>query len=95
MDKLVVYPENMKANMDKLGGLHNSQRMLLALTQAGVNREDSYRLVQRNAMKVWDKGADFAEELKADPEVSAQIIRRRNRRQIRHRLHVDTFLDGI
>jgi adenylosuccinate lyase len=73
MDKLVVYPENMQANMDKLGGLHNSQRVLLALTQAGVSREDSYRLVQRNAMKVWELGANFAEELKADPEVSAKL----------------------
>ncbi|MBT6032572.1 MAG: adenylosuccinate lyase, partial [Kordiimonadaceae bacterium] len=73
MDKLVVYPENMKDNMNKLGGLHNSQRMLLALTQAGVSREDSYRLVQRNAMKVWEQGANFAEELKADPEVSAKL----------------------
>jgi adenylosuccinate lyase len=73
MDKLVVYPKNMIANMDKLGGLHNSQRILLALTQAGVSREDSYRLVQRNAMKVWEHGADFAAELKADPEVSAKL----------------------
>ncbi len=73
MDKLVVYPENMRKNMDKLGGLHNSQRVLLALTQAGVSREDSYRLVQRNAMRVWEQGADFAAELKADPEVSARL----------------------
>ncbi len=73
MDKLVVYPENMIKNMDKLGGLHNSQRVLLALTQAGVSREDSYRLVQRNAMKVWEQGANFADELKADPEVSAKL----------------------
>jgi adenylosuccinate lyase len=73
MDKLVVYPENMQANMDKLGGLHNSQRILLALTQAGISREDSYRLVQRNAMKVWEEGANFAAELKADPEVSAKL----------------------
>ena len=73
MDKLVVYPNNMKTNMDKLGGLHNSQRILLALTQAGVSREDSYRLVQRNAMKVWEEGANFAEELKADPEVNKML----------------------
>ena len=73
MEKLVIYPENMIKNMDKLGGLHNSQRVLLALTQAGVSREDSYRLVQRNAMKVWEEGADFAAELKADPEVSAKL----------------------
>lgn len=73
MDKLVVYPENMIANMDKLGGLHNSQRVLLALTQAGVSREDAYRLVQRNAMKVWEQGANFAAELKADPDVSSKL----------------------
>lgn len=73
IDKLMVYPANMKTNMDKLGGLHNSQRVLLALTQAGVSREDSYRLVQRAAMKVWEEGADFAAELKADPEVSAKL----------------------
>ncbi|MFC7049400.1 adenylosuccinate lyase [Emcibacter nanhaiensis] len=73
MDKLVVYPENMLKNMNKLGGLHNSQRVLLALTQAGVSREDAYRLVQRNAMKVWEQGADFATELKNDPEVSAKL----------------------
>ncbi|MCB1491369.1 MAG: adenylosuccinate lyase, partial [Rhodobiaceae bacterium] len=73
MDKLVVYPERMQANMDRLGGLHNSQRVLLALTQAGVSREDAYRLVQRNAMKTWEHGADFLHELKNDPEVSAKL----------------------
>jgi adenylosuccinate lyase len=54
IEKLVVYPDKMKANMDRLGGLHNSQRVLLALTQAGEQRESAYRLVQRNAMKVWE-----------------------------------------
>lgn len=54
IENLVVYPEKMKSNMDRLGGLHNSQRLLLALTQAGEQRESAYRLVQRNAMKVWD-----------------------------------------
>lgn len=70
IENLVVYPENMKANMDKLGGLHNSQRVLLALTQAGLSREDSYRAVQRNAMKVWRGEGEFAAFLKADEEVS-------------------------
>ncbi|WP_424983041.1 adenylosuccinate lyase [Maritalea sp. S77] len=70
VENLVVYPENMKANMDKLGGLHNSQRVLLALTQAGLSREDSYRAVQRNAMKVWRGEGEFAAFLKADEEVS-------------------------
>ncbi len=73
IEKLVVYPETMKKNLDKLGGLHNSQRVLLALTQAGCSREDSYRLVQRNAMKTWEHGADFLTELKADPEVSSKL----------------------
>ncbi len=73
IDKLVVYPENMKRNMDKLGGLVFSQRVLLALTQAGVSREDSYRLVQRNAMKVWEQGKDFLTELLADSEVTGKV----------------------
>ena len=73
VDKLVVYPENMKKNMDKLGGLVFSQRVLLALTQAGISREDSYRLVQRNAMKVWEHGADFLTELSGDSEITGKI----------------------
>ena len=75
MDKLVVYPERMLKNLNKMGGLVHSQRVLLALTQAGVSREDAYRLVQRNAMKVWDAdGALSLEELlKADPEVTAAL----------------------
>jgi adenylosuccinate lyase len=73
MDKLLIYPDNMRKNLDKLGGLHNSQRVLLALTQKGVSREDSYRLVQRNAMKVWEQGADFLTELKGDADVTARL----------------------
>ncbi|MEQ1705233.1 MAG: adenylosuccinate lyase [Rickettsiales bacterium] len=73
IDKLVIYPDRMKANMDKLGGLVFSQRVLLALTQAGVSREDSYRLVQRNAMKVWEQGKDFLTELCADKEITSKI----------------------
>ena len=73
IEKLVVYPENMQKNLDRLGGLHNSQRVLLALTQAGVSREDAYRLVQRNAMKTWETGADFLAELKADADVVASV----------------------
>ena len=69
VDRLVVYPENMEKNLNGLGGLIFSQRVLLALTQAGVSREDAYRLVQRNAMKVWEEGKDFLTELKADAEV--------------------------
>jgi adenylosuccinate lyase len=75
MDKLVVYPERMQKNLDRMGGLVHSQRVLLALTQAGVSREDAYRLVQRNAMKVWesDGALSLLELLKADPEVSARL----------------------
>ncbi|MBM3544473.1 MAG: adenylosuccinate lyase [Alphaproteobacteria bacterium] len=66
---LVVYPERMRANLDKLGGLIHSQRVLLALTNAGVPREEAYRLVQRNAMKVWENGSDFLKTLLADKDV--------------------------
>jgi adenylosuccinate lyase len=73
IEKLVIYPDAMIANMEKFRGLVHSQRVLLALTQAGVSREDAYRLVQRNAMKVWEEGKDFKEELLADPEVTAAL----------------------
>ncbi|MDQ0315654.1 adenylosuccinate lyase [Amorphus orientalis] len=73
VDKLLIYPERMQANLDRLGGLVHSQRVLLALTQAGVSREDAYRLVQRNAMPVWQQGGDFKELLKADGEVTRAL----------------------
>jgi len=77
IENLLVYPQNMKANLDMLGGLHNSQRVLLALTQAGLSREASYSAVQRNAMQVWqtkgNRAGKFAELLKADKEVSAAL----------------------
>ena len=73
IEKLLIYPANMLANMNRFRGLVMSQRVLLALTQAGVNREDAYRLVQRNAMRVWEQGADFKTELLADPEVRAAL----------------------
>jgi adenylosuccinate lyase len=75
IDKLVVYPARMQKNLDRMGGLVHSQRVLLALTQAGVSREDSYRLVQRNAMKVWDSDGELSllELLKADPQVTAAL----------------------
>jgi adenylosuccinate lyase len=69
IDKMLVYPERMQQNLDALGGLVNSQRVLLALTQAGMSREDSYLAVQRNAMPVWLEGKDFRTLLKSDPEV--------------------------
>ncbi|MFM9845681.1 MAG: adenylosuccinate lyase [Hyphomicrobiaceae bacterium] len=71
VEKLVVYPENMKKNLDRLGGLIHSQRILLALTQKGASREQAYSLVQRNAMPVWRGEGDFLTLLKADKEVSA------------------------
>jgi adenylosuccinate lyase len=70
IDKLVVYPENMRRNLDRLGGLVHSQRVLLALVDKGMAREDAYRLVQRNAMRVWQKGGDFLALLKADQDVA-------------------------
>jgi adenylosuccinate lyase len=73
IDKLIVYPDNMRKNLDRLGGLVHSQRVLLALTQKGVAREDAYRLVQRNAMKVWAGGGDFLALLTADPEVRRHL----------------------
>jgi adenylosuccinate lyase len=73
IDKLLVYPDNMQKNLDRLGGLVHSQRVLLALTQKGASREDAYSLVQRNAMKVWEQGADFLTELKNDPDVTALL----------------------
>ncbi len=73
IEKLVVYENNMTRNLNQLGGLIFSQRVLLALTQAGVSREDAYSLVQRNAMKVWEQGADFLTELKEDGDVSKAL----------------------
>jgi adenylosuccinate lyase len=75
MDKLLVYPKRMQRNLDLMGGLVHSQRVLLALTQAGASREDSYRLVQRNAMKVWeaDGALSLMVLLKADKDVAALL----------------------
>jgi len=75
IDKLLVYPERMKANLESMGGLIHSQRVLLALTQAGLGRDDAYKLVQRNAMKVWESGGTLSllDLLKADPEVTAAL----------------------
>ncbi|MAI91820.1 adenylosuccinate lyase [Ponticaulis sp.] len=70
---LVVYPENMERNMNQLGGLHNSQRVLLALVGAGTSREDAYRLVQRNAMVTWREGTPFNQLLKADADITAKL----------------------
>ncbi|MEM8754111.1 MAG: adenylosuccinate lyase [Pseudomonadota bacterium] len=98
IEKLVVYPDNMIANMNKFRGLIHSQRVLLALTQKGVSREDSYRLVQRNAMKVWEQGEDFLAELKADPEVSAALTDAEIEEKFdlaHHTKHVDTIFARV
>jgi adenylosuccinate lyase len=73
IDKLVVYPENMRRNLDRLGGLVHSQRVLLALVDKGLARENAYRLVQRNAMRVWQQGGDFLALLKADADVAKAL----------------------
>ena len=75
IDKLVVYPDRMQKNLDRMGGLVHSQRVLLALTQAGLSREEAYALVQRNAMKVWETDGELSllDLLKADPEVSRRV----------------------
>lgn len=98
IDKLVVYPGNMLANMNKFKGLVHSQRVLLALTQAGVSREDAYRLVQRNAMKVWERGKDFLEELLADADVRAALSREEIEEKFDlgyHTKHVDTIFKRV
>jgi adenylosuccinate lyase len=98
VEKLVIYPENMLANLNRHKGLVMSQRVLLALTQAGVSREDSYRLVQRNAMKVWEHGADFRTELLADPEVTAALTPAEINEKFDlayHLKHVDTIFARV
>ena len=88
----------MLKNMNKFRGLVHSQRVLLALTQAGVSREDAYRLVQRNAMKVWEQGADFLEELLADPEVISALPEAEIREKFDlgyHTKHVDTIFRRV
>jgi adenylosuccinate lyase len=88
----------MLANMNKFRGLVMSQRVLLALTQAGVSREDAYRLVQRNAMKVWEEGKDFKTELLADAEVRAALSEAEIEEKFDlgyHTKHVDTIFARV
>jgi adenylosuccinate lyase len=73
IDKLVVYPGNMRRNLDRLGGVIDSQRVLIALTKKGMAREEAYRVVQRDAMKAWQGESDFATLLKADPAVRGKL----------------------
>ncbi|KIN77072.1 adenylosuccinate lyase [Sulfitobacter mediterraneus] len=98
VDKLVIYPDNMLANMNKFRGLVMSQRVLLALTQAGVSREDSYKLVQRNAMKVWEEGKDFKTELLADEDVLKSLSAAEIEEKFDlgyHTKHVDTIFARV
>ncbi|PAX09401.1 adenylosuccinate lyase [Sphingomonas lenta] len=100
VDKLLVYPDRMQRNMDRMGGLIHSQRVLLALTQAGVNREDSYRLVQRNAMRVWesDGALSLKDLLLADPEVTAALSAQEIEDKFDlgyHLKHVDTIFARV
>ncbi|MBU2534375.1 MAG: adenylosuccinate lyase [Alphaproteobacteria bacterium] len=98
IEKLLVYPERMQANLDRLGGLHNSQRVLLALTQAGISREDAYLRVQRNAMKTWESGADFLASPKADPEVTSAVPAAELEKMFDlgyHTQHVDTIFKRV
>jgi adenylosuccinate lyase len=98
IDKLIVYPENMQKNLNRLGGLVHSQRVLLALTQKGVGREDAYRLVQRNAMKAWAGEGDFLALLKADKDVrkhlsEAELVDKFDLKF--HFAHVDTIFRRV
>jgi len=98
VDKLVVYPENMKKNLDRLGGLVHSQRMLIALTQKGVAREDAYRIVQESAMKVWRGEGDFLTFLKADPRVTGKMSAKEIEENFDlgyHLKHVDTIFKRV
>jgi adenylosuccinate lyase len=73
LDRLIVYEERMRENLESTGGLFFSQRVLLALTEGGVDRDEAYRLTQRNAMAVWNEGSTFKNRLAADPEVMAHL----------------------
>ena len=100
IDRLLVYPERMQKNLDRMGGLVHSQRVLLALTQAGASREQAYSLVQRSAMKVWesDGALSLLELLKADPEVSALLPAGRLEESFDlgyHLKHVDTIFERV
>jgi adenylosuccinate lyase len=98
VEKLIVYPKTMQKNLDRLGGLVHSQRILLALTQKGVAREDAYRLVQRNAMKVWEGKGDFLKLLKADKDVRKHLSEKELAKNFDldfHFSHVDTIFRRV
>jgi len=98
IENLVVYPEQMQRNLDQLGGLHNSQRVLLALTQAGMSREDAYRSVQKNAMESWQEGKSFADLLKTDTVISNYLTQPELEGLFDleyHTKHIDTIFDRV
>jgi adenylosuccinate lyase len=100
MDKLLVYPERMQKNLDQMGGLVHSQRVLLALTQAGASREEAYSLVQRNAMRVWESNGALSlmKLLKADAEVAALLTPEQIEERFDlayHMKHVDTIFARV
>jgi adenylosuccinate lyase len=98
IEKLLVYPVNMEKNLDRLGGLVHSQRLLIALTQKGASREDSYKLVQRNAMPVWRGEGDFKTLLKQDAEVKKYLTDAEIDEQFDlayHLKHVDTIFKRV
>lgn len=100
IEKLLIYPERMQKNLDRMGGLVHSQRVLLALTQAGISREDSYRIVQRNAMKVWESDGQVAllDLLKADPAVTEKLSEAELEERFNldyHFKHIDTIFDRV
>src|SRR5438552_889937 len=98
IDRLVVYPQNMRTNLDRLGGLIHSQRVLLALTQKGVARVEAYRLVQRNAMKAWSGEGEFGALLDADPDVREHLSKPEIAASFdldAHLRHVDTIFQRV
>ncbi|MBA9082213.1 MULTISPECIES: adenylosuccinate lyase [Bartonella] len=98
IENLIVYPENMQKNLNKFRGLIHSQRVLLALTQAGISRENAYHIVQRNAMKVWEQGKDFLEELLKDEDVTKALNEADLREKFDlayHTKHVDTIFRRV
>jgi adenylosuccinate lyase len=98
IDKLLVYPANMKRNLERLGGLIHSQRVMIALTQKGVAREEAYRLVQRNAMRVWQGEGDFFEFLEADKDVRQNLSEAELAQlfdMTHHLKHVDTIFQRV
>jgi adenylosuccinate lyase len=95
---MLVYPEAMQANLDRLGGLVNSQRVLLALTQKGVSREDAYRIVQGNSMEVWQGKGKLRDLLKADPKVTKALSKKELEALFDldyHLRHVDTIFHRV